>query len=239
MLDIRRIPVLSDNYAWLLHDTERGVTAVVDPGEAAPIEAVIGDGALDLILLTHHHADHVGGADALRRRYGARVIGAASERRRLPVLDEGVSDGDTVMVGAERAHVIATPGHADGHVSYVFPSVPALFCGDTLFSMGCGRLLEGSAEQLYASLHRFDDLSDDTLVCCGHEYTLSNAKFAVHVDPDNVALQKRLREVERLRDGGEATIPVTLGTERATNPFLRAADVRTFAALRKEKDSFR
>lgn len=239
MLDIRRIPVLSDNYAWLLHDTERDVTAVVDPGEAGPIEAVIGDGALDMILLTHHHTDHVGGTDELRARYGARVIGAASERRRLPVLDEGVSDGDTVMVGAERANVIATPGHADGHVSYFFSSVPALFCGDTLFSMGCGRLLEGSAEQLYASLRRFDGLPDATLVCCGHEYTLSNAKFAVHADPDNVALQTRLHEVGKLRAKGEATIPVKLGTERATNPFLRATDVRTFAALRKEKDSFR
>lgn len=237
-LHIQVVPMLSDNYGWLLHDTVQDVRAVVDPGEAAPVERALGNEKLDLILLTHHHADHTGGVDALRHRYGARVAGPASERRRLPTLDIALSPGDPIMVGAERGETIATPGHADGHVAFYFPSVPALFSGDALFSLGCGRLLEGSAAQLFESLHRFDMLPDDTLVFCGHEYTQANADFARHVDPDNTALRARAAEVASLRQQGLPTIPSTLGQERAANPFLRAPDVARFAKLRKEKDNF-
>ncbi|AOX20155.1 hydroxyacylglutathione hydrolase [Kozakia baliensis] len=237
-LNIQAIPVLSDNYAWLLHDTAQNVRAIVDPGEAGPIESVLGDAQLDWILLTHHHADHTAGTDALRRRYGAHVAGAASERRRLPQLDLALSDGDTLMIGAERGEVIATPGHADGHISYYFASVPVLFSGDALFSLGCGRLLEGSAAQLFESLHRYDRLPDDTLVYCGHEYTKSNAAFARYVDPDNSVLKARAAEVERLRAASCPTVPSRLGEERAANPFLRAKTVGEFARLRREKDNF-
>lgn len=237
-LDIQRVPVLSDNYAWLLHDTDQDVRAVVDPGEAGPVIRALGEAGLDWILLTHNHADHVGGTDELRARYGARVAGAESERRRLPRLDLALKDHDHIMIGASRGDVMATPGHADGHLSFYFASVPALFCGDTLFSLGCGRLLEGSAEELFRSLHRFDALADETLVFCGHEYTQSNARFALSVDPGNPRLRARVDAIERLRKNGEATVPVSLGEERLTNPFLRAPDVESFAQLRREKDSF-
>lgn len=238
MLRIRPIPVLSDNYAWLLEDNVTRSRAVVDPGEAAPIEAVLGEHGLDLILLTHHHADHIGGVEALRVRTGAEVAGAASETARLPHLDLALKDGDVVTFGAETLEVIATPGHADGHLAYYAPSVPALFTGDALFSLGCGRLLEGTAEELFHSVHRFDALPDETLICCGHEYTLSNACFARHLDPDNEELAARLLEVERLREEGKPSVPTTLGDERRLNPFLRAPDVATFARIRALKDRF-
>ncbi|EHH67661.1 hydroxyacylglutathione hydrolase [Gluconobacter morbifer] len=237
-LDIKPIPVLSDNYAWLLTASD-GVRAVVDPGEAGPIIERIGDGRLDLILLTHHHGDHTGGTEELRQRYGAKVYGGAEKKEWMPRLDHDVEDGDVFAIGNEEVRVLLTPGHAVGHVSYVVPAVPALFCGDVLFSAGCGRLLEGTAEELFNSLHRYDDLPDSTLVCAGHEYTRSNLLFALHVDPDNADVKARLEQVERLRKEGRPTLPVSLGVERRTNPFLRAPDVETFARLRREKDSFR
>ncbi|MFT8472724.1 hydroxyacylglutathione hydrolase [Acetobacter persici] len=239
-LQTRAIPVLSDNYSWLLRDTATGCTAIVDPGEAAPIEAVLEEtgGRLDIILLTHHHADHVGGTDALRARYNARVAGPASEQARMPALDIPLHDKDTLAVGQSEGRVLAVPGHTLGHISYYFADPPTLFCGDTLFSLGCGRLFEGTAEQLFTSLKRFAPLPDETLVCCGHEYTEGNCAFALHAEPDNAALKARIAEVKRLRAVGQATVPSTLGEERATNPFLRAPDVPTLARLRREKDTF-
>jgi len=236
-LDIQAIPVLSDNYVWLLTAGD-GTRAVVDPGEAGPVMDVLGEGRLDLILLTHHHADHTGGVDALRDRYGAKVFGPSQKQEWLPRLDRGLEDGDTFFIGDVAVEVLLTPGHAVGHLSYVVPEVPALFCGDVLFSAGCGRLLGGTAEELFRSLHRYDALSEDTLVCAGHEYTRSNIAFALHVDPDNAALKARAAEVETLLEAGRPTLPVSLGTERATNPFLRAADVARFAELRRQKDTF-
>lgn len=238
MLTIKALPLLADNYAWLLRDTAQDVVAIVDPGEAAPVEAFVGDGRLDLILLTHHHGDHTDGVAALKARYGARVVGAASERARLPALDIALADGDEITVGAETGRVIATPGHADGHLSFYFPSVPALFSGDALFSLGCGRLLEGTAEQLFASLRRFDALPDETLVCCGHEYTRSNAAFAVHVTPEDAEVAAYDQKVRNLRQVGTPTVPTTLGLERRLNPFLRAPDAEEFGRLRRMKDSF-
>ena len=239
-LQTRAIPVLSDNYSWLLRDTETGCTAIVDPGEAAPIQAVLDEtgGRLDLILLTHHHADHVGGTDALRTRYNARVAGPASEAARMPALDIALHNNETIAVGQSQGRVIAVPGHTHGHISYYFTEPPTLFCGDTLFSLGCGRLFEGTAEQLFGSLKRFADLPEETLVCCGHEYTEGNSAFALHAEPDNAALKTRVAEVKHLRAEGRATVPSTLSEERATNPFLRAPDVPTLARLRREKDTF-
>ncbi|RBM09784.1 hydroxyacylglutathione hydrolase [Novacetimonas cocois] len=241
-LFIQPVPILEDNYAWFVRDEGTGATAIVDPAEEAPIVRAIAaqGGRLDFIFLTHHHADHIAAADALRTRYGAKIVGAANDARRLPRLDIAVRDGDTVTLGAAEGRVIDTPGHTRGHICYFFPGAPpALFCGDTLFSMGCGRLFEGTAREMFDSLRRLAALPDDTLVCCGHEYTLSNARFARHVDPDNAAVAARMQQVEALRAQGRPTVPVTLGEEKRTNPFLRAPDVATFAKLRQEKDVFR
>ncbi|PYD60873.1 hydroxyacylglutathione hydrolase [Novacetimonas maltaceti] len=240
-LFIQPVPILQDNYAWFLRDGESGACGIVDPAEEGPIVAAITahGGRLDRIFLTHHHVDHVAATDALRTRYGAQVIGAAADARRLPRLDIAVGDGDRVMLGTAEAVVIDTPGHTIGHVSYFFPATPALFCGDTLFSMGCGRLFEGTARDMFDSLRKIAALPDETLICCGHEYTLSNARFALHVDPANAAVARRMREVEALRARGRPTLPVTLAEERRTNPFLRAPDVATLAKLRQEKDAFR
>ncbi len=237
-LAVEAVPILSDNYAWLLRDGS-GAVAIVDPADAGPCIAAIerAGGRLDLILLTHHHADHVAGTDAVRARFGAEVVGAEADRRRLPKLDRSVAEGDTVMVGETALRVIDTPGHTVGHIAFAGGGV--LVCGDTLFSLGCGRLLEGIAADMFASLHKFAGLPDDTLVLCGHEYTQANARFAVHADPGNPALQARAAEVDRLRAAGRATVPSQLGEERAANPFMRAPSVDALAALRSAKDSFR
>jgi len=233
------LPILSDNYAWLLRDEATGSRAVVDPADAdAVIRAVEAeDGRLDLILLTHHHADHVAGTDAVRERFGARVVGAAADAGRLPRLDQAVREGDEVALGESRARVLDTPGHTRGEVSYAFPGV--LLSGDVLFSLGCGRLLEGSAAEMFASLRKLAALPPDTLVCCGHEYTESNARFALHVDPGNPALRARAEQVRRLRAQGKPTVPSRLADELAENPFLRAPDAARFAELRQQKDHFR
>ncbi|MFT8418765.1 MAG: hydroxyacylglutathione hydrolase [Acetobacter sp.] len=239
-LTIRAIPVLNDNYAWFLRDEATGMTAVVDPGEAPAIQRVLereGD-RLDFILLTHHHHDHIGGTDALRARYNAKVAGPATEQHRMPRLDLILNDNDRIELGQSAGQVLAMPGHTLGHIAYYFDQPPALFCGDVLFSLGCGRLFEGTAEQMFTSLGRLSNLPGQTLVCCGHEYTLSNAIFAQHVDPNNPALAARAHEVRTLRDRGLPTVPSTLEQERATNPFLRAADVQALASLRKRKDVF-
>lgn len=240
-LSAHAVPLLSDNYAWLLRDEATGTTAFVDPADADACIAAIdaAGGRLDMILLTHHHGDHVAGTDAVRARYGCPVIGAAADARRLPRLDRTVVEGDTVALGESSLRVIDTPGHTVGHIAFFGGGNHVLICGDTLFSLGCGRLLEGTPADMYASLHKLAALPGDTLVCCGHEYTQSNARFAVHADPGNAALQARAADVERLRRAGQPTIPSRLSDEMAENPFVRAPDVATLARLRAEKDGFR
>jgi hydroxyacylglutathione hydrolase len=241
MIVAQAVPMLADNYAWLLRDPASGATAIVDPADAAPVAAAIdaAGGRLDLILLTHHHADHVAGTDAVRARYGAAVVGAAADAPRLPKLDRAVADGDTVALGGSAARVIATPGHTLGAIAYHFADGGVLLCGDTLFSLGCGRLLEGTAAQLFASLRKLAALPTDTWVCCGHEYTEANARFALAVDPDNAALRSYAEQVRALRREGRASVPSRLADELAANPFLRAPDVATLAALRTRKDRFK
>jgi hydroxyacylglutathione hydrolase len=232
--------MLSDNYAWLLKESVTGKVGIVDPAEAEPAIAAIeaAGGKLDMIFLTHHHGDHIDGVAALAARYHPVVVGNAADAHRLPKLDIAVHEGDLVDFGAAKARVIDTPGHTRGHVSYVFADGGVLLPGDTLFSLGCGRLFEGTAEDMFRSMRKFDDLPDTTLVCCGHEYTASNAKFALAKDPENEALRARAAEVAELRAGGLPTIPVTLGMERATNPFLRAKDAAALGELRAAKDKF-
>jgi len=234
------VPILKDNYAWLLRDAATGAVAIVDPAEAKPCIAAIeqAGGRLDLILLTHHHADHVAGTDEVRVRFGAKVVGAAADAHRLPKLDRAVKHGDTVKLGDSAASVIETPGHTVGHIAFHFADGGVLACGDTLFSLGCGRIIEGTAQQLFDSLSRLAALPAETLVCCGHEYTEANARFALHVDPDNAALRARSAEVSAQRAAGKPSVPSTLGNEVRANPFLTARDVTTFADRRARKDSF-
>lgn len=237
---VQAIPMLSDNYAWLLTENVTGKIGIIDPSEAAPAIAVL-DAAglrLDMILLTHHHPDHINGAEELRARYGAKIVGNIADAHRLPKLDISVYEGALVEFGVANARVIEVPGHTLGHIAYYFSDGELLFAGDTMFSMGCGRLFEGTAEQMFNSFAKFSALPDEALLCCGHEYTQANAKFALSVEPENAALRTRAREVDRLRAAGQATVPVSLGIERATNPFMRAESVEAFAALRTAKDNF-
>ena len=241
MIKVTAIPILQDNYAWLLRDEQSGCTAIVDPAEVDPVVQAIeaAGGKLDLILLTHHHGDHVAGTDAIRARYKAPVVGAKADAHRLPKLDREVSEGSEVDLGASTARVFETPGHTRGHISFFFPDGNVLLCGDTLFSLGCGRLLEGTAAEMHKSLVRFAALPPDTLVCCGHEYTESNARFALHADPDNADLRAYAERVKELRAMNMPTLPSLLSDELACNPFLRATDVAMLADLRSRKDSFR
>jgi hydroxyacylglutathione hydrolase len=236
---VQPVPILSDNYAWLLRDTSTGAVAIVDPADAQGVfPAIEAAGRLDLILLTHHHADHVAGADEVRARYHCPVVGAAADTHRLPRLDQAVAEGDTVRFGGTEAVVIDTPGHTRGHIAYFFPKGAVLLCGDTLFSVGCGRLLEGTAEEMFASLRKLSALPDETLVACGHEYTESNIRFALTQEPENMALHGRALEVKQLRGAGRPSVPSMLAQERAVNPFLRAANAARLGELRAAKDKF-
>ena len=254
-VELRLIPCLSDNYAVLLRDTVTEATAVVDAPEVAPILAALEreDWALTHILVTHHHADHTDGVMALKERFGASVIGPAAERDSIPGLDFAVVDGDPVAVGGLVGRVLETPGHTKGHIVFLFEDERLLFSGDTLFVMGCGRPFECDPPVLWESLLRLRALPDDIEVYCGHEYTLSNARFAASVDPENAELTARLREVEALRKAGKPTLPTTIGAEKATNPFMRADDKElasrigladaepgaVFTELRSLKNNFR
>jgi hydroxyacylglutathione hydrolase len=240
-LSVFSVPMLSDNYAWILRDDSTGSVAFVDPADGdAAIRAIeeMG-GRLDLILLTHHHDDHIAGVGALRARFDCPVIGGAADAHRLPPLDRQVAEGDEVTLGTARGRVIDTRGHTSGHISYFFPDGPVLFCGDTLFSLGCGRMAESTPEQFFTSLRKIAALPPDTLICAGHEYTQANARFALHVDPDNALLRETAAAVDRKRAAHEQTLPVRLRDELPVNPFLLARDAASFGRLRAAKDVFK
>ncbi|HEX7819824.1 MAG TPA: hydroxyacylglutathione hydrolase [Sphingobium sp.] len=238
--EIARVPVLNDNYVWLLHEVESGETAVIDPAIAEPVLAAAGARGwrITQIWNTHWHPDHVGGNEAIRAATGATITAPAAEQAKIGHIDHAVHEGDMAVLGGTKADVWEVPAHTAGHIAYHLPDLGVIFVGDTLFAMGCGRLFEGTAAQMYAAMQRFAALPDETRVYCAHEYTLSNARYAVHAEPDNAATATRLAVVEAARAGGEATIPTTIGDERATNPFLRARDVEELGRRRAEKDAF-
>jgi hydroxyacylglutathione hydrolase len=223
----------SDNFGVLLHDPETGATAAIDAPEAAPIEAALHATGWKLtdILVTHHHADHTDGIMALKEKYKCRVVAPAGEAAKIPGVDETVREGDKVKVGKLTGSVIETPGHTLGHIVYWFHADNIVFAADTLFSVGCGRVIEGTMDQMWASMLKMRNLPDETKIFCGHEYTLANIKFALSVDKDNPALQARAVEAEKQIAAGEPTIPTTIGEEKKTNPFLRAGDAGLAAGL--------
>lgn len=239
MLEIVAVSAFADNYLWLVHDLKSGETAVVDPGDAAPVltESERRGWRIGQIWNTHWHRDHTGGNLEVKQATGATILGPAGED--IAGRDIPLREGDTVRLGDHVGRVIAVPGHTLGHIALIFDDDRVAFVGDTLFAMGCGRLFEGSPQQMYASLQRLADLPDDTRLYCAHEYTLSNGRFAAHAEPGNARIADRLRSVERMRNTGEITVPTTVAAERATNPFVRSSDWQEFARLRAEKDSFR
>ena len=241
MVEIVRIPALSDNYIWLVHEECSGETMVVDPALAEPVlaEAEARGWRITQIWNTHWHHDHTGGNAAIKVAAGCLVTGPAAEAARIPTLDHHVREGDRVTLGPVEAVVLEVPAHTAGHIAYHLPSEEVVFVGDTLFAMGCGRLFEGTAEQMHANLQRLAALPPETRVYCAHEYTLSNARFAVTVEPDNAQLARRAAEVEAARAAGEATVPTTIGLELATNPFMRASSIEEFSERRRAKDVFR
>jgi len=254
MLEVHQIPVLSDNYVYVARDPETGVCAAVDPAVAGPVLDTLDrlGWSLTMILNTHHHHDHVGGNLELKKATGCTIVGNRADARRIPGIDIGVGEGDEVAIGSQKARVIEISGHTVGHIAYWFEEARTLFCGDTLFALGCGRLFEGTAAQMWSSLGKLRALPNDALVYCAHEYTQSNAAFALTVEPGNPALQARAEQVRALRAAGRPTVPSTMAEERATNPFLRADDeglkraaglagrddVAVFAEIRRRKDVF-
>lgn len=253
-LEIEPVPCLKDNYAYLVYDLDEGVCGVVDASEAEPVSRALQARELKLthILSTHHHMDHVGGNLALKAQFGASVVGAAKDAARIPGIDIGLNEGDVFKLGSHAARVLEIPAHTSQHIAFWFEMDKAVFTGDTLFAMGCGRLFEGSAEEMWTSLSKLMRLPDDVRVYCGHEYTEANGRFALTVEPRNPDLAARMDEVRKIRAKGLPTIPSTIGIEKKTNPFLRAGsaeirktlelegarDVEVFAETRKRKDRF-
>ncbi len=253
-LQIHQFLCRQDNFGVLIHDAAHGVTAAIDTPEAGPIrDALTAKGwRLTHILTTHHHADHTAGHEALKAETGCHIVGPAKEAASIPGIDQTVAEGDSFGFGGLTVQVIETPGHTLGHVSYWLPEAKVAFVGDTLFSLGCGRLLEGDADMMWNSLEKLKKLPPETSIYCGHEYTKSNAAFALTIEPGNSALQNRAKEVDQLRAQDKLTLPVTLGDELAQNPFLRpdSAEIQVklglvghplatiFAEIRRRKDRF-
>ena len=238
MLDVIIVPVLKDNYSYILRAGDD--VAIIDPGEPAPLEIKLHELGLTprLILNTHHHADHVAGNRQLKDKYGCRVIGPKADIKRVPDMDEGVSEGDIITLGDETLKVIETPGHTSGHICFYAEPSGILFAGDTLFSMGCGRLFEGTPEQMWTSLQKISALPGNTKIYCGHEYTLANGQFCQAVEKDNQDIARRIADVKKLTDNGKPSLPTTLEQEKKTNVFLRTGKAASFAQLRALKDNF-
>ncbi len=253
-VQVRLFPCLNDNYGVLVNDPATGATAAIDAPESAAVEAALAASGWRLsdILVTHHHHDHTGGIPALKDRHGCRVVAPRGEAARIPGVDAAVGEGDALGVGQLAARVLETPGHTAGHIAYWFTSERLAFVGDTLFSIGCGRLIEGTPDMMWQSLVKLRNLPDETEIYCGHEYTAANIAFARTIEADNGALAARAEEVARLRAQGKPTIPTTIGAEKAANPFLRAdvpsvaeavglagkPPAQVFAAIRARKDKF-
>lgn len=254
MLEVYQFPCLQDNYGFLIHDPSTRATASVDTPEVAPINQALADKGWQLthIFNTHHHFDHAGGNEELKAQWQCQVVGAAIDAERIPGIDVAVKDGERFGFGAAEAQVFEVPGHTSGHIAYYFADAGIAFVGDTLFALGCGRLFEGTPQQMNQSLHKLMALPDQTVVYCAHEYTQANAAFALTVEPDNAALQQRVQDIEKLRAAGQPTVPTSIGLERATNPFVRADsselqavlglvganEVEVFAETRRRKDHF-
>jgi hydroxyacylglutathione hydrolase len=240
-LEVIRIPVLSDNYVWLVRENTSGEVMVVDPAVAQPVldKADELGWTITQIWNTHWHPDHTGGNAQIRDATGCTITGPAAESARIPTLDVQVRGGDTVMLGATTARVIDVPAHTAGHIAFHFANEGVIFVGDTLFAMGCGRLFEGTAAQMFANMQQLSALPDETHVYCAHEYTQSNGRYALVAEPENAALIARMAAVDTMRARGEPTVPTTIGLERATNPFMRAVSIEQLAERRAAKDSFR
>ncbi|MBR82372.1 MAG: hydroxyacylglutathione hydrolase [Magnetovibrio sp.] len=253
-LQVHQFPCRTDNYGFLAHDPRQGVTACIDTPDEDPINAALEEKGWHLthILNTHHHGDHTGANTSLKKRWGCTIVGAANDAERIPGIDVGMADGDQYQFGSLTADVFEVPGHTTGHIAFYFSSEGIAFVGDTLFALGCGRLFEGTPEMMWNSLQKLMALPDETIVYCAHEYTQSNAKFALSVEPENAELVARSQKIDALRAVGKPTVPTTIGQERATNPFLRpmsenlqktiglsGADlVSVFAETRLRKDNF-
>ena len=241
MIEVVRIPALQDNYIWMAHDSDSGETVVIDPAEAAPVlaEADRRGWTIDQIWNTHWHGDHIGGNAGIKAATGARVTGPAAEAAKIPTLDAGVGEGDIACIGKIKARVIEVPAHTAGHIAYFLPEAGIAFVGDTLFAMGCGRLFEGTAKQMWHNMERLAALPPETKIYCAHEYTQSNGRYALVAEPDNDAIVDRMRGVDAARARGEATVPTTIALERATNPFMRAGSAEELGRRRAAKDMFK
>ena len=241
MIEVVRIPARQDNYIWMAHDAASGETIVIDPADAAPVlaEAAKRGWKIGQIWNTHWHGDHIGGNAEIKAATGCTITGPAAEAAKIPTLDVQVREGDRVRIGGFEAEVLEVPAHTAGHIAYYLPEAGIAFVGDTLFAMGCGRLFEGTPAQMFANMQRLAALPPETIVYCAHEYTQSNGRYALHVEPDNQALIERMQEVDALRARGEPTIPTTIALERATNPFMRAGSIDELARRRAEKDDFK
>ncbi|QIK96861.1 hydroxyacylglutathione hydrolase [Sphingomonas sp. HDW15A] len=239
-IEIVPVPAFNDNYLWLAHDPESGSTAVVDPGDGEVVLAAAAERGwiIDKIFNTHWHPDHTGGNRRVKEAIGATLYGPAAEGAKIAGLDVPLREGDRVRIGKHEAEVWEVPGHTLGHIAYVFRDDGLAFVGDTLFAMGCGRLFEGTAAQMFHSLGRIAELPEATRLYPAHEYTLSNARFSAHAAPGDAAVAQRLEKIAAMRDRGEITLPTTVSEERATNLFVRAGTVEEFARLRTMKDNF-
>jgi hydroxyacylglutathione hydrolase len=240
-LEVIRIPVLSDNYVWLVRESASSAVMVVDPAVADPVleKAAELGWTITHVWNTHWHPDHTGGNAAIKEATGCVIVGPAAEAERIPTLDIQVRGGDVVLFGATEAHVIDVPAHTAGHIAFHFADDQIAFVGDTLFAMGCGRLFEGTADQMFDNMRKLEALPDDTMVYCAHEYTQSNGRYALTAEPGNAALIARMNDVDAARARGEPTVPTTIALERATNPFMRAATISELAERRVAKDVFK